>query len=701
MAKLKNFQNRIDDLFVALQAAELAELEPENAPVQPPEPEAPCGTNGNGRKPYPPAPPEVQGENGHNGHPVIEHTSGNGRQRLGWEDYLNAIERSDRLGFSFDGGDVNPLESPNSRANGNGSSFGPVIEVPLQIGDEYLGALHLEGGERTWTQDDTGVLSAVAQQVMQHIENLRLLEQAEKYRADAEEATQRLTHAAWEEYLGSPNAPSRGYVYDDHRVLPLDRMPEQSFEAPVLTEELRLRNNVIGQLAVVQAQGDTQTAADLLAEIATRLSTHIENLRLLDETERSRQQLDKRAAELETVAKVSTTAASTLNPEVLLQSVVDLTRYSFHLYHVQIYLFDETTELLELKAGAGKTGASISAEKQFVSLHSNRYLVAQAARARQGLILDDVSQVPEYPFHPLLPDVRSQMAIPMVAGERLVGVFDVLANSAHRFSSEDKLTYTTLAAQVAVALRNAELYAEQLVTVERLRELDHLKSSFLANMSHELRTPLNSILGFTQVIMEGLDGPLTMDMESDLQLIEKNGRHLLNLINDVLDMAKIESGRISLSLEPVILTELLEDVLQSTSPLARERALYLKLENAALDKLTLSLDQMRMRQVLINLVGNAIKFTEEGGVTVRLVQNEQHVQIRIHDTGIGIPLDKLETIFEAFSQVDTSTTRKVSGTGLGLPISRKLVELHDGRLWAESTGVASEGSVLILELPAG
>jgi signal transduction histidine kinase len=291
------------------------------------------------------------------------------------------------------------------------------------------------------------------------------------------------------------------------------------------------------------------------------------------------------------------------------------------------------------------------------------------------------------------------MAIPMIVAEQLIGVLDVKADIPNRFREDDRQTYTTLATQTAVALRNAQLYAEQMATVERLRELDNMKSAFLANMSHELRTPLNSILGFTQVMVEGLDGPITEDMQMDLELIEKNGKHLLNLINDVLDMARIEAGRVSFYIEPVNIRVLLEDVLRTNSALAREKSLLLNLQSSLQEDQMIMADSVRMRQVLINVIGNSIKFTEQGSVIVHAEQDGDFIHIRVVDTGIGIPPDKLEAIFEAFTQVDTSTTRKVGGTGLGLPISRRLVEMHDGRLWAESTGIEGEGSIFFIELP--
>ncbi len=460
-----------------------------------------------------------------------------------------------------------------------------------------------------------------------------------------------------------------------------------------------VRDELIGEVEVADMDQDDELAAGILAVVSERLGTHIENLRLLEETERSRQQLDKRAAELETVARVSTAAATILSPQELLQSVVDLTKYSFNLYHTQVYLLDEDKSALMLKAGAGKMGYRMTSEGEKIDLNLSNSVVVRAAKTRTGVVVNDVRQDEGFLFHPLLPDALSEMAVPMIVGDQLVGVFDVLASVTNRFSDDDSRTYNTLASQVAVALRNAELYAEQMATVVRLRELDHLKSSFLANMSHELRTPLNSILGFSQVILEELDGPLTPDMANDLSLIEKNGKHLLNLINEILDMAKIEAGRLSLNPEPVNLRSLIEDVLESTASLARDKSLYLRIDNPEQADITLMLDYTRMRQVFINLFGNASKFTETGGVTVDFEKKANKISIRFKDTGIGIPPNKLDMIFEQFSQVDTSTTRKASGTGLGLPISRRLVELHGGRLWAESTGIAGDGSVFIVELP--
>ena len=428
-----------------------------------------------------------------------------------------------------------------------------------------------------------------------------------------------------------------------------------------------------------------------LEAVAEQVSQALERTRLFEQTQKS-------AVELQTVARVSAASSSILDPIHLLQSVVDLAKNSFSLYHAHIYLLDEIGENLVLAAGAGDIGRKMVAEGWSIPV-SKQSIVARAARSRQGQIVNNVRQETEFLPNPLLPNTLSEMAIPMIVGNRLLGVFDVQSDRIGYFTDDDLRTYATLASQTAIALQNAQLFAEQAMTVERLRELDHLKSSFMANMSHELRTPLNSILGFTQVILEGIDGPLTEFMEADLQLIEKNGKHLLNLINEVLDMAKIESGRLSLTFEPVDLRELLEDVLETTTPQAKDKNILLRLNDNSTDDLVILADQIRMRQILLNIIGNAIKFTETGSVTIYIRRQGDWVRVQVKDTGIGIPADKLETIFEAFTQVDTSTTRKVGGTGLGLPISRRLIEMHGGRLWAESTGVPGEGSTFHLNIP--
>ena len=218
-------------------------------------------------------------------------------------------------------------------------------------------------------------------------------------------------------------------------------------------------------------------------------------------------------------------------------------------------------------------------------------------------------------------------------------------------------------------------------------------------MSHELRTPLNSILGFADVILEELDGPLTENMTNDLKLIQKNGQHLLHLINDVLDMAKITAGRMNLSPERFKIQNVFEEVIDITSPLAGKKGLSLIIERDSDKKVEVNADRTRIRQVMINVLNNSIKFTEKGKIRIHAVRQGENVLITVRDKGIGIPPDRLDAVFQEFTQVDSSTTRKTGGTGLGLPISRMLIEMHGGRMWAESTGVAGKGTTLYVELP--
>jgi signal transduction histidine kinase len=287
---------------------------------------------------------------------------------------------------------------------------------------------------------------------------------------------------------------------------------------------------------------------------------------------------------------------------------------------------------------------------------------------------------------------------PLTVNGESIGQLAVLGGK--HLAPEDASLAASVAAQVSVQIETLRLTEELRKRAAELQELDRLKSAFLANMSHELRTPLNSILGFADVIKEGLDGPLTETMENDLSLIQKNGQHLLHLINDVLDMAKIEAGAMNLVTEKFAVHEVLDEVVNITSSLATEKNLDFCIELSSDQNVEIVADRTRIRQVMINLVNNAIKFTDKGRITIRATRQQgEEILIAVQDTGIGIPPDKLETIFQEFAQIDSSSTRKGGGTGLGLPISRRLVEMHGGRLWAESMGVPGEGSTFFVELP--
>jgi K+-sensing histidine kinase KdpD len=407
--------------------------------------------------------------------------------------------------------------------------------------DEQIGVLSLKPDPmRPLTENDKKLVAAVANQVAQQVENIRLLADASRARAEAEEANRRMTHESWQSFNAYRREDTLGFVYDTVQVT---RLGDSSLPGDIaFTVPLTVRGEAIGQLAVTGEDKPSPEALELATAIAAQTSTHLENLRLSEQNE-------KRARELETVAEVSVTASTTLVPDTLLQSVVDRTKERFGLYHAHIYVIDELQQTLQLRAGAGDVGRRLVADNWKIPLDHPTSIAAKTVRYRNYIIANDLYRDKNTAFlsNNLLPDTRSEMAVPMIVGDKLLGVFDVQSDKANYFSEVDAHIYTTLASQVAVALQNARLYAEQATTVAQLQELDRLKSGFLANMSHELRTPLNSIIGFSDVMLMELDGPLTPHMSTDLKLIQKNGQHLLHLINDVLDMAKIESGRMNLN----------------------------------------------------------------------------------------------------------------------------------------------------------
>jgi signal transduction histidine kinase len=304
----------------------------------------------------------------------------------------------------------------------------------------------------------------------------------------------------------------------------------------------------------------------------------------------------------------------------------------------------------------------------------------------------------------MLPDTKAEMATPMIVGDALVGVIDVQANHKDRFTQEDVRVQRTLASQVAIAVQNARLFAEagqqaerERETSERLREVDRLKSQFLANMSHELRTPLNSIIGYSEVLLDGVDGELTEDAEEDVEAIHNSGKHLLSIINEILDLAKIEAGEMHLDIKDVDVVEFVHEIVRTGQILVKNKPVELTVIQEG-DIPMVSADAVRLRQIIWNLMSNAVKFTEVGHVNVRLhMPNHKFVSITVEDSGVGMTQDDLDVIFERFSQVDGSSTRRAGGTGLGLTITKQLVEMHGGEINVSSE--MGEGSTFSITLP--
>ncbi|TEU14370.1 MAG: GAF domain-containing protein [Anaerolineales bacterium] len=282
------------------------------------------------------------------------------------------------------------------------------------------------------------------------------------------------------------------------------------------------------------------------------------------------------------------------------------------------------------------------------------------------------------------------LAVPLKVRGQVIGALDFYeTDQARDWSAEDIAMVEAVANQVALAIENARAYEELQKTAEQLKEMDRLKTQFLANMSHELRTPLNSIIGFSRVILKGIDGPINEQQRDDLTSIYNNGQHLLGMINDILDISKIEAGKMELIFEPVDVQQIISGVMSTAIALVRDKPIELEQEVAP-NLPIVRADGTRLRQVILNLLSNAAKFTEEGQITLRAWADEEQITISVEDTGIGILPEHQATIFEEFRQVDASTTRRTGGTGLGLAISRHFVEMQGGRLWVESEpGVGS------------
>jgi signal transduction histidine kinase len=277
-----------------------------------------------------------------------------------------------------------------------------------------------------------------------------------------------------------------------------------------------------------------------------------------------------------------------------------------------------------------------------------------------------------------------------------IGVFALTRSEVRPFTDKQIELVTTFADQAAIAIENVRLFEEIQDKSRQLAEASQHKSQFLANMSHELRTPLNAILGYTELMADGAYGEPSEKMLGVLKRLESNGRHLLGLINDVLDLSKIEAGQLVLDLADYSLEGITQTVYSAVEPLATDKKLTFRVE-AAPDLPLGHGDERRLTQVLLNLVGNAIKFTDVGEVAIKVGIVGGSFNVAVHDTGPGIsPADQAK-LFQEFQQADNTITRKKGGTGLGLAISKRIIEMHGGRIWIDSA--IGQGSTFSFTLP--
>jgi PAS domain S-box-containing protein len=470
--------------------------------------------------------------------------------------------------------------------------------------------------------------------------------------------------------------------------LPNPLLPLTRSEAAI---PLRAGNRLLGVLDVQQDRAGAFSEAEVrtLQVVANQVAAALANAELFGEIQSS---LEREHLAHELTRRM----AAQLDPDQLLQEVVDQLAETFGYYHAHIYLLTEDGETLAVAAGLGEAGELMKAAGHDIQLAASVSLVAEAARTLSPVAVADVAQSPTHLPNPLLPDTRSEAAIPLYIGERLIGVLDVQRRQRGPFGEPEIRTLQIIANQASIALSNAELYQEQLRTTERLREVDLLKSEFLATMSHELRTPLNAIIGYSELLIDEVSPQLNEMSREDLEAIHSSSHHLLAIINDILDLAKIEAGRMALDQAEVDLREFLPEVVEMSRVLLEGKPVELRLDMAE-DLPPIRADQTRLRQIIWNLLSNASKFTEEGEVVVGCHPEDGWMRFYVHDTGTGIAPEHQHIIFDRFRQADGSLTRKKGGTGLGLAITRHLVEMHGGRIWLESE--LGQGTTFYVDMP--
>lgn len=414
--------------------------------------------------------------------------------------------------------------------------------------------------------------------------------------------------------------------------------------------------------------------------------------------------VDARTLELTTAARIADAVSSSLSVDDILSQSIGLIQDMLGFFHVGIFLFEQGSDMIVLHQMRCQKREFLKPGEFRVPLGSNSP-VGVAAATREPYVVQDVNAEQTYLDFPLLLNVFSEAAIPLLVEGTLIGVLDVQSEQLNAFTPSLMELLMAVADQIAIGVHNAQLYAQQRQTAEHLTEVDQLKTQFLAVMSHELRTPLNSIIGFSKILLNGLDGPLTDRQVQDIRVIHEAGRHLLSLIEDILDISSINAGKVMLDIAAVNLEELIQGVLDAVTILAKDKPIvFRQVVDSSLP--TIYVDQRRVRQVLINLLSNAIKFTDEGEIVVRArsviglnvkAERVECVEVSVSDTGVGIPGDKLSDIFGSFTQADNSGNRRFNGAGLGLSIAKQLIELHGGRIWVKTK--VEQGTTFTFTLP--
>lgn len=384
--------------------------------------------------------------------------------REGWNEHLDAIHKPEYLGYVFTQNTVTPLASMDEMPISDNKK---AVSAPLAVTGEALGSLVVEMDNEARAEQTTELVNIVARQVAQQIENLRLLESAERYRAEAEKAARLQTVEGWQNYIASRSADNLGYLYDTKEVRP--KNGNSDVDASMFALPIKVRDEKIGNISVQGLTQDNQEEVELANVVAERLSEHIESLRLFEETKQGQVELTKRARQLSAVAEISTASSQELEVDKLLSTVVKLTQRQFDLYHAHVFIFNEATQELQIAACGWQEGNEHEGTTETVSipLDKKQSLVARAARTKRAVIVNDVKGEPGWLANELLPDTAAEMAVPLIIGDRVLGVLDVQADRINAFTDEDANIQTTLASQVATAMQNARSFTQAQKQAER------------------------------------------------------------------------------------------------------------------------------------------------------------------------------------------------------------------------------------------
>ena len=467
----------------------------------------------------------------------------------------------------------------------------------------------------------------------------------------------------------------------------------------VLAVPLLREGNPIGVIALTRkaVQAFTDKQIELVNTFADQAVIAIENVRLLNELRARTTELGRLVEELRALGDVSQAVNSTVDLATVLSTIVSRAVQLSGTEAGAIYEFDEQQTELQLRSTYGMSEELITTLRdQHIGLGDP--IFERAVTRREPVQIEDLGASPPTPAQDIVARAgfRALLVVPLFARDRVIGALVVRRKAPGTFPENIVDLLKTFAAQSVLAIQNARLFTEIDEKSRQLEIASQHKSQFLANMSHELRTPLNAILGYTELILDKIYGETPEKMREVLERLHANGKHLLGLINDVLDLSKIEAGELTLDLADYSLKEVVQTVFTAVELLATGKKLALTIDVAP------NLprghgDERRLVQVLLNLVGNAIKFTDKGEVAIEATTSDGSFTVAVRDTGPGISPSDQGKIFEEFQQAENAATKRKGGTGLGLSIAKRIIGMHGGRIWVESD--VGKGSTFAFTIP--